>query len=316
MLLKSCEMGLGDKLQLVLREGAPDFLGWQLLVVATAMSLQEDPCGGWRAWVGWDGLGSVPWLLSNVGWANFPCLRTVALITVCHCHTFDAAFGDYKTKPHLASSEGISVSWHFLYNFWTYQLRCLVLRLVFLHPASLFHQERTRGESGTSLVFWFIQAGSRQAPTLVDCREGAENSNDRRLELMPLSFPMKRATVWLGWGTLKSGQAGRTCKGCGIDSGTFMPGRESEVCPGSSLESLRIFWVRRGGIISDLNTSSGSLLVLCLLNLLQTANFTYYLGEEVWLWCCCCFLWLWHQLRYYQWAGPLISISVTLIVIY
>lgn len=68
-----------------------------------------------------------------------------------------------------------------------------------------------------------------------------ENSNDRRLELMPLSFPMKRATVWLDWGTLEDGQAGRTCKGCGTDSGTFLPGRESEVCPVSSLESLRIF---------------------------------------------------------------------------
>lgn len=53
-------MGLGDKLQLVLRDGAPDFLGWQLLVVAMAVSLQEDPCRGCRAWLGWDGLGSVP----------------------------------------------------------------------------------------------------------------------------------------------------------------------------------------------------------------------------------------------------------------
>lgn len=31
-------------------------------------------------------------------------------ITVCHCHMFDAAFGDDKVKPHLASSESISIS--------------------------------------------------------------------------------------------------------------------------------------------------------------------------------------------------------------
>lgn len=34
-------------------------------------------------------------------------------VTVCHCHIFDAAFGDDKTIPHLTFPKGISVSWAF-----------------------------------------------------------------------------------------------------------------------------------------------------------------------------------------------------------
>lgn len=65
--------------------------------------------------------------LAGMGLTMFPdsCLRWGGptspasewwlFITVCHCLMFDAAFGDDKTKPHLASSEGISVSWPFFF---------------------------------------------------------------------------------------------------------------------------------------------------------------------------------------------------------
>lgn len=252
MLLKSWEMGLGDKLQLVLRDGAPDFLGWQLLVVAMAVSLQEDPCRGCRAWLGWDGLGSVPWLLSKVGWANFPCLRMVALyysLSLPHV---------WCTIWRLQNQTTFGFLWGHL-SFMAFSLYLLNLSTPLSCPAFGLSSSCLPLSPGKNQMRIWHESGILVYPGRfgMDCREGAENSNDRRLEPMPLSFPMKRATVWLGWGTLESGQAGRTCKGCGTDSGIFMPGRESEVCRVSSLESLRIFWVRHGGIISDLNTSSG-----------------------------------------------------------
>lgn len=193
------------KLQLVLRDSVPDFLGRQLLVVAMAASLQEDPCGGWRAWFGWNGLDNVPWFLSKVGWANFPCLRMVALYYSLSLPHVWCSIWRWQNQTTFGFLWGHLSFMAFFFFITSEPINSSVLSCLPFSPGK--NQMRSWHESG--ILVYPGRFGTGFHPGGLQGRRcvspSTENSNNRRLELMPLTFPMKRATMWLVGGTLEGG---------------------------------------------------------------------------------------------------------------